>query len=307
MYVLQRGIYYLSLWLGIILISFLLFHAVPTDPARMVLGPNAGEEQVQSLRVRMGLDQPLPKQFHTYLSGVLKFDFGTSFIDNRSVKVEVGKKLKVTLLLISISLILATFYVVVTVALETLSIPLISPLLDFIWVSLPTMFSGLLIALLSANYYPYTAFSGALDRFTDFLYLLPPAFALALYPMAVLSRIMRTEISDVRQSQFILAARARGLSKVEVLRRHVLRNAIIPVLAALSNQIPILFTSTFIIEIIFSIPGIGSLLIHSLLQRDFPMLGGIVILNGLVVVSVYMVFELIYPFVDPRIRSSHEE
>ena len=119
---------------------------------------------------------------------------------------------------------------------------------------------------------------------------------LALYPMAILSRIFKEEMRRINRSQFVLAARSRGLSKWEVLRKHVLKNALIPFLAALTNQIPIL------VEIIFSIPGIGSLLIKSLLQRDFPMLEGIVIFNGSVVILVYLLFELAYPLIDPRIR-----
>jgi len=307
MYVLQRSIYYLSLWLGIVLFSFILFHAIPTDPARAVLGPNATEKQVQSLRIRMGLDQPLPKQFTSYLTRVVQFDFGTSFIDKRAVQTEVSQKLKVTLALIAISLALTLVYVGMIVIFEAFNVVIAGKVFDFIWVSLPTMFSGLLIALLSAHFYPFTHFSGLLDRWADFLFLLPPAFVLALYPMAILSRIIRAEICRVKQSQFVLAARANGLSRRAVLFLHVLRNAIIPMLAALANQIPMLFTSTFIIEIMFSIPGIGSLLIRSLLQRDFPMLEGIVILNGLVVILVYMVFELLYPIIDPRIKSAHAE
>lgn len=305
MFVIKRITYYLSLWVGVILFSFILFHAVPTDPARVVLGPNAGEEQVKSLRIQMGLDQPLSIQFTSYMSEVVKLNFGASFIDHRSVQTEVLQKLKVTLALITISLVLSFFYVGCTVVFEVCRIPFIGEFLDFIWVSLPTMFSGLLIALLASNYYPFTSFSGSLDRLTDFLYLLPPAFALALYPMAVLSRIIRAEIAEVRKSQFVLTARAFGFSNGTVLLHHILKNVTIPILAALSNLIPILFTSTFIIEIVYSIPGIGTLLIRSLLQRDFPMLEGIVILNGLIVISTYLFFEILYPLIDPRIKASH--
>ena len=304
-YVLQRSAYYLSLFFGIILFSFVLFHAVPTDPARVMLGPNAEEAQVSALRTKLGLDKPLSTQFATYLGDVAKFNLGTSYVDGRNVRTEVGGKLAVTLLLILLSLALTLVYIGISIGIEILGIRKLGEFTDFLWVSFPTMFSGLLVALLAAHYYPFTTFSGAFTRSADYLYLLPPAFVLALYPMAVLSRIIRAEIVKIRRSQFILAARARGLSEWEVLRKHVLKNALIPFLAALSNQIPILFTSTFIVEIIFSVPGIGSLLVRSLLQRDFPMLEGIVILNGLVVILVFMVFELIYPMVDPRIRVSH--
>lgn len=303
-YVLQRTAYYLSLCFGIILFSFILFHAVPTDPARVMLGPNAEEAQVSALRVKLGLDKPLSTQFVTYLENVARLDLGSSFIDKRSVRTEVGGKLAITLPLIVFSLIIAMVYVGVSIAVEAIGLRKSGELVDFLWVTMPTMFSGLLVALLAAYYYPFTSFSGAFTRMSDYLYILPPAFVLALYPMAVLSRIIRGEIRKIRQSQFILAARARGLSEWEIHRKHILKNALIPFLAALSNQIPILFTSTFIVEIIFSIPGIGSLLVRSLLQRDFPMLEGIVILNGMVVILVYMVFEMIYPLVDPRIKVS---
>nr|VFJ55784.1 MAG: peptide/nickel transport system permease protein [Candidatus Kentron sp. FW] len=303
-YLLQRSIYYLSLSFGIILLSFVLFHAVPTDPARIMLGPNAEEAQVDALRSELGLDRPLSIQFATYLRNVAGLDFGTSFVDGRAVRVEVGKKLTVTLVLILASLILTLAYVVISIGTGILGIWKLTAFANFLWVSLPTMFSALLIAILSAYYYPFTTFSGTFSRFSDYLYLLPPAFILALYPMAVLSRIARAEMVRIDQSQFVIAARAKGLTESAVFRRHTLRNILIPFLAALSNQIPILFTSTFIVEIIFSIPGIGSLLVRSLLQRDFPMLEGIVIVNGLVIIVAYMLFEFIYPLVDPRVRDS---
>lgn len=302
MYVLQRGGYFISLWFGIVLFSFVLFHAAPTDPARVMLGPNAEEAQVSALREKLGLDKPLSTQFASYLGKISTFDFGSSFVDGRSISAEVWGKLSITLALIALSLILALAYVVATSAIEIAGFRKVGDFIDFIWVILPTMFSGLIVALLAAYYYPFNTFTGTLSGISNFLYLLPPAFVLALYPMAILSRIFKEDMRRINRSQFVLAARSRGLSKWEVLRKHVLKNALIPFLAALTNQIPILFTSTFIVEIIFSIPGIGSLLIKSLLQRDFPMLEGIVIFNGSVVILVYLLFELAYPLIDPRIR-----
>lgn len=305
MYFLRKALYYLSLWGGVIICSFVLFHAVPSDPARIVLGANAEEAQVEALRKELGLDAPLPVQFLHYLGKISQFDFGASYLDRRSVAEEVGTKLKVSLTLIGMSLTITLFYVALAVAATVVRANGLWDHLDLLWVSLPTLFSGVGIALLAVDYYPYTSFSGTLEGFEDYFFLLPAAFVLALYPMAILSRIVRAEMARIDASLYILAARANGLSEWRIIRKQILKNVLVPFLAAFSNQIPILFTGTFIVEIIFSVPGIGSLLIHSLLERDFPMLEGIVILNGLVVVLVHWLVEAVYPLVDPRIRSQH--
>lgn len=305
MYILQKSIYYLSLWCGIIFFSFTLFHAVPTDPARAALGANAEQVQVDALRKELGLDAPLTIQLLNYVENIGRFEFGASYVDKRPVLDEVGNKLKVSLLLIGLSLTLTLSYLGVVIGISSIGASKLCDNLDFLWVSMPTLFSGVAVALLSVNYYPYSTFSGGFEGIEDYLYLLPAAFVLALYPMAILSRIVRGEIRKIDASLYILAARASGLSEFSILGRYVMKNVLVPFLAAFSNQIPILFTGTFIVEIIFSIPGIGSLLIRSLLQRDFPMLEGIVIINGLVVIMIHWLVEAIYPLVDPRIKARY--
>jgi peptide/nickel transport system permease protein len=305
MYFLRKGLYYFSLWGGVILFSFLLFHAVPSDPARVALGANAQEAQVEALRKELGLDAPLPVQLLDYVGKIARFDFGTSYIDRRQVADEVITKLRVSLTLIGMSLSLTLIYVSWSVGMASTRANSLCNYIDLLWVSLPTLFSGVGIALLAVNYYPFSSFTGNFNGIEDYLYFFPAAFVLALYPMAILSRIVRAEIKKVEASLFILAARAMGISEGRIIYRHVLKNVLVPFLAAFSNQIPILFTGTFIVEIIFSVPGIGSLLIRSLLERDFPMLEGIVILNGLVVILVHLLVEAVYPLVDPRIRIGH--
>lgn len=307
MYFLRRGIYYLSLWVGVILFSFILFHAVPSDPARTALGANAEEAQVEALRKELGLDAPLRVQLLNYVGKIAQFDFGTSYIDRRPVADEVVTKLRVSLTLIGMSLSITLIYVAWSVGMAAIRANGLCDYLDLLWVSLPTLFSGICIALLAVDYYPFSSFTGNFNGIEDYLYFLPAAFVLALYPMAILSRIVRAEIKKVEASLYILAARASGLSEWRIIRRHVLKNVLVPFLAAFSNQIPILFTGTFIVEIIFSVPGIGSLLIRSLLERDFPMLEGIVILNGLVVILVHLLVEATYPLIDPRIRLRHAQ
>jgi peptide/nickel transport system permease protein len=297
--------YHLSLFGGIILFTFVLFHAVPSDPARVILGPNASEEQIQALRHELGLDLPLAAQLGTYLQRVCRLDFGNSYVDRRPVTGEVHQKLFVTISLLTACGVLAILYVTSVVLVQFTARGRAIAVIDFLLGSTPTFFSGTVIALLMSRFYPFTSFSGTCSQVADVLYLLPPALVLSFFPMSTLSKVVRAEIDRIQGAAYIRTAAAFGVPQNTILFRFVLKNAMVPVVATVANQIPILFTGAFVVEVIFSIPGIGSLLIKSLLQRDFPMLEGIVILSGLVVVVIHLISELLYPIMDPRMRASH--
>ena len=301
-YFISKFIYYLSIFVGIILFSFILFHIIPIDPARIVLGPNASQTQVEQFREDMGMNKPLYFQLAQYVRNVATLNFGHSYVDNRNVLNEVAHRLKITLTLLACSLLLIILYLLIT----TLSFrfPFLkkgTDLLDFVMTSLPVFFSGIIVALLTLYFYPITTFSGNLSSLNDILYLIPPGFVLALYPMAILSSIFKDEMSKVLQSPYITAEKALGFSEIFILFRYALKNILTPVFSALSNILPVLFTGAFIVEIIFSIPGIGSILIKSILARDFPMLECTVIVNGAFFVVVNLCFETLYPIIDPRI------
>jgi peptide/nickel transport system permease protein len=305
-YFLSRLAYLFTLWVGVIAATFILFHVVPTDPVRTMLGPNASEEQVASLRHSLELDKPVAAQFISYIARVATFDFGHSFIDARPVGAEVKRKLILSAVLAAMAVIIVTIYLTVTVALERGGgWHRLRETTDFLCVSLPTLFSSVVVALLAVAYFPYTRFSGELTTIEDWLFLLPPAFVLALYPMGILGRIARAQMRQISDADYVRAARARGISGGTVLRSYILRNSLVPLLAALGNQLPLLLTSTFIVEIVFSVPGIGALLLKSVLERDLPMLEGIVLATSLLTIGISLVLELLYPLADPRIRKAH--
>jgi len=295
-----RLLYYASIFAGIIIFSFVLFHIIPSDPARVILGPNADEAQIDQMREKLGLNKPVYVQLGLYLRNVAMFDFGHSYVDDRNVSTEVWNRFKITLSLIAVCLLLIFIY------LSAVIISLITPFrrwsdpIDFLISSLPIFFSGIIIALLTLHFYPVSSFSGTLS-FNDFIYLVPPALVLGFYPMAILSGILKEELSSILNSPYIVAGRAWGFSELVLLVKHALRNAVIPVLSAFSNILPMLLTGAFIIEIIFSIPGIGRLLISAVLNRDFPMLECTVMLNGAFFVLVNLMFEYLYPLLDPRL------
>ena len=177
MFFVQKITYYSSIFVGIILFSFILFHIIPTDPARIVLGPNADEKQVEVLRKKLGLDKPLYAQFSNYLVKIINLDLGRSYIDDRPVYQEVLKKFRISLFLITTSMILVFFY-----ALSAVTTPerlnWVTEFLNFLFISTPTFFSGIVIAIFFFIFYPFTSFSGNFHSITDFLYMLPPAFVL---------------------------------------------------------------------------------------------------------------------------------
>lgn len=294
--------YYGSVFLGIIILTFFLFNVIPADPARIALGPNADEQQVNALRTKLGLNKPIYMQFADFLKKTVYLDFGNSFIDGRNVNNEIISKFKNTLALINVTVFFIFLYSFFTLMIEK-RLYSVMDIINFFFISSPTFFSGVIIALVVYSFYPFTSFSGALSSSSDILYFLPPAFVLALYPMAVLSKILLNDIKGFENRFFIISARAYGFTEKQIKIKHLLRNVIIPYLAALSNQLPMLFTGAFIVEIIFSIPGIGSLLIKSIINKDFPMLQGLVILNGALFISINLFFEFLYTVIDPRIKS----
>jgi peptide/nickel transport system permease protein len=301
-YFLSKFIYYLLILLGIILFSFVLFHIVPSDPARTILGPYAGEEQVREFRAKLGLDQPYYLQLWHYLERVTVLDFGSSFVDQRKVGPEILARLQITGGLLLLTLLITGLYV--AGSLFVFYFPTLrtaTDVLDFSMSSLPIFFSGVVVALVSFYFSPISHFSGTLQTFNDWVYLFPPAFVLSFYPMAILSGVLKKELELVLCSLYITTERAWGFSEPTILFRYALRNALLPFLSSLSNILPMLLTGAFIIEIIFSIPGVGTVMLKSIMEQDFPMLEGIIIANGIYFVAMNIAFECLYTVVDPRL------
>lgn len=304
---LSRFAYYLSVFLGIVVFSFALFHIVPSDPARAIIGPNAQQVQVERLREKLGLNEPLHLQLLQYLKNVLSFDFGHSYVDDRNVLHEVMARFGITLALTVCSMIILFIYLLLTIS-SFLFPPFIQKCLDavdFLMSSLPIFFSGIIMAIFSLYYYPITTFSGNFASIGDILYLFPPALVLAFYPMAILAEIVKKEISSVLQSLYIINEESLGFEYRYILFGYALKNILIPLLSALSNILPVFITGAFVVEIIFSIPGIGTLLIKSIFERDFPMLECTIVFNGAFFVLVNLLFESLYPLIDPRFKNGN--
>lgn len=291
-----------------IFLSFILFHLVPGDPARIALGPNASQAQVAALRVQLGLDRPWPVQLAGYLQALFRGDLGRSFIDGRTVGPEVAIRLSVSAALTLLASAIAAIWVIAQASVSSNGrAPHAFAWANSLFTAFPTMFVAAVALAWLLPHYPWDYFPGTLENLGAWAFLLLPASVLALYPMGILGKIMDREFTRLAARPFVEAARARGLSPEQILWRHMMPNALIPLLSGWTTLLPILLTGSFIIEIMFSVPGLGALLLRTVLNRDLPMLQGVAIIAAALAVVLHLIVELAYPAIDPRIVGGGRE
>jgi peptide/nickel transport system permease protein len=287
--------------LGVCTLVFLLIHLVPGDPVEAMLGERAQASDRAALRAALGLDLPLWEQYVRYLWGLMHFDLGTSFLDQRSVTAILAERLPATARLAAASLLLA---VLIALPLGVLAaryrggaIDSAAMTLSLLGVSVPNFWLGPLLILIFSLWLGWTPVSG--DQGTASLVL--PAVTLGTALAAVLARMVRASMLEVLSEDYVRTARAKGLTEPAVLWRHALRNAWLPILTVIGLQLGGLLAGAVITETVFAWPGVGSLLVESIQARDFPVVQGCVLLISLVYVLVNTLTDLAYVWVDPRI------
>jgi peptide/nickel transport system permease protein len=292
---------------GISLAAFLLIHLVPGDPARLLAGPRASERAVDALRDELGLNDSLPSQYASFMGGLAKGDLGNSIAQRRPVSEVVGPRILPTLYLILFSLAIAILLAVPLAVLaarrhDRVADEVVRGLSTITFV-MPTFWLGLLLALLFSIRFHLLPSSGYGDGLLGHLKSLTlPAIAVGVYVAPVLIRTLRSSLLEALGSDYVSAARARGLSERRVVYRHALRNSTISTVTLLGVFIGGLLSATVVAENVFAIPGLGSLLVGSVSSRDFQTVQAIAVLFGVVVVLVNLATDLLYLLLDARIR-----
>jgi len=294
------GRFLLFIW-TVATLTFLLVRAVPGDPALAVLGPNPHPEDILRLRRSLQLDRPLAEQYSHFMLRLAVLDLGESLVDRRPVRSSLGRYLPNTVLL--------------AMAAMALTIPL-SLLLGFLsvfrknrlWEALATVFSalGLAIPVFLLGLLLVLVFSLELGLFPvsgsgGIKFLVLPAVTLAFPLGAILTRMVRTVLREEAQRPYVLLARAKGLSAAQVFRRHILKNALIPIVTMTGMQAGTLLGGAVIVENVFSWPGIGTLLVTAVRQRDLPTIQGSVLLITALYSLTNLLVDLSYTRLDPRI------
>lgn len=301
-FIARRLLLTLPVLLGVATLVFALIHLVPGDPAEAMLGETASVSDLDELRARLGLDQPLLVQYGQFLGGLLKGDLGTSFRYGTPVAGELLGRLGPTITLALAAMALAV----------ALAVPLgvLGALFRGTWIdhtamtaslagiAMPNFWLGPLLALLFAVGLGWLPVSGA----GSWRHLVLPAVTLGASLAAVTARMTRASLIEELRELYVRAASARGLPWARVVSRHAFRNSLIPVVTVLGLQLGAVLTGTIITETIFAWPGIGRLLIQAINFRDYPLVQGCILLIALTYVSMNLIVDVLYAWMDPRIR-----
>jgi peptide/nickel transport system permease protein len=290
--------------LAITLIAFAVMHLVPGDPARVMLGSRATDEAVAALRNQLGLDKPLAGQYLGFVAGALRFEFGESLFQRAPVGPIIAARavhsLSLVLYATLISLLIAVPLALLSAVRRNRPVDHAIRILTTLSFCMPAFWTGLLLVLAFSIGLRLFPTSGLHEGYFTSLTL--PAISIGLYLAPVLLRSLRASLIQTLGAEFIDAARARGLSDARVLLRHVLRNSLASMLTILGVNIGFLISGTVVVENVFAIPGLGSLMVASIVARDYPMIVALTLVFGVAVVVVNFLVDLSYATLDPRIR-----
>jgi ABC-type dipeptide/oligopeptide/nickel transport system permease component len=292
----------LLVMLGVVCLVFLLIHLIPGDPVDVMLGESARPADRAALRTSLGLDQPIGTQLSGYLSGVLRLDLGASLHSNQPVSQLLASRIPATLQLAFAALICA---LVLALPLGLLAATRRGTGWDWgamgfstLGVSIPNFWLGPLLILCFSLWLGWTPVSGRENAVS----LILPAVTLGTGFAAILARMIRSSLLEILGEDFVRTARAKGLAEGQVLWRHAMRNAWLPVLTLIGMQLGALLGGAVVTEVVFDWPGIGSLMIDAIQRRDYPVVQGCVLFVSLAYVLVNTLTDMLYGVVDPRIR-----
>ena len=316
--------------LGVSIVVFFMVRSIPGDPAQILLGQQATQEQVRALRDRLGLDEPILVQYGLFLKDALRGDLGESIVTGRPVIVELLERLPATLELTAFAMLIG---ILVGVPIGVISAVKQYSLLDKVTsvialtgISMPIFWLAMILIVIFGVNLELLPFPGRLDsetaitaitgmvlvdslltlNFSGFwdglLHLIMPALALGVAPMAVIMRMTRSSMLEVMSEDYVRTARAKGVIPWQVVFKHALRNAMLPTVTVIGLQTGVLMAGAVITETIFAWPGVGQIAFESVNRRDYAMIQGVVLYGAALFVLVNLVVDILYAVLDPRVR-----
>lgn len=305
-YIFRRILMLIPVMLGVTFIIFTLMYITPGDPARLILGQSAPEKEVQQLRKEMGLNKPFLVRYFNYMKDlIINQDLGKSYVTKRPVMNEILNTFPTTVRLSTLSVFLAMIIGIpigIISSVKQYSIfDNVSMIFALIGISMPVFWLGLLLILLFSvklNLLPASGFS-------SFKQMILPAVALSAQSVAVITRMTRSSMLEVVRQDYIRTARAKGQKESIVIFKHSLGNAMIPIITVVGLQFGRLLGGAVLTETVFSISGVGRLMVESIKMRDFPVVQGGVLFVAITFTLVNLLVDIIYAYVDPRIKSKY--
>lgn len=311
-YLVHRLLSVVGVLFGVSVVVFLALHLAPGDPAQVLLGPIARPEDLARLRSELGLTQPLPLQYATWVAHLVQGDFGRSIASHRPVLTDVLERFRATALLAATSLVIS---IAVGMAIGILAavrprswIDRASMFVALVAMSMPSFFLGMVLIIVFSLLLGWLPGSGMVSPRGEAsvldvsVHLVLPALTLAAVPTAVISRLTRASMLDVIGHEYVRTARGKGLSEPRLVLRHVLPNALVGVATLIGIEAGYLLAGAVLVETVFAWPGLGALLVTAILKRDFPVVQGGVMVIAATYVLVNLATDLAYARLDPRIR-----
>jgi len=315
---LRRAVTGLAVVAGVVTLMFFLIRLAPGDPALLLVGPTASEEQVAAQRRSLGLDRPLAQQYAAWLGRFLRGDWGTSIATGRPVSTMLAEAWPMTVRLVGLSLVLSYLIGILVGAVQASHGGRLDTALSVVSVTLfalPGYWLGLMLVMVFTYWARALPAFGAAGFDADFLtgwsrladrlrHLALPLTTLTLIGIGGIARYVRGAMLDVQHAPHVTIARAKGLAPRDVVLRHVLRNALIPVIILLGLSLPALFSGAVFIEAIFAWPGVGRVLVEAVGARDYPVIMAATAVSAALVVAGNLLAEALAAWVDPRVRTA---
>jgi ABC-type dipeptide/oligopeptide/nickel transport system permease component len=302
-YILRRIILIIPIVLGVTLVSFIILHSIPGDPAEVIAGMDGTKEILEKIRADLGLDKPLPIQYLVFIKNILIHgDFGYSYRTQRPVSQEIKGRfinsIKLGVTAIVIAILIGLICGTLSAIKENSKLDRFFTISSLISLSTPTFWSGLLLIIFFSVYLKWLP-AGGMSGLKSYIL---PAIALGLPASAVIIRMVRTSLLEVLHENYIRTAKAKGLSPLRVILRHALKNALIPTVTIIGLQFGWLLGGTVVVETVFSWPGMGQLIITGILGRDYPMVQGAIIVLAFAFICINLFVDILYTYLDPRIQ-----
>ncbi|MGD2126061.1 MAG: ABC transporter permease [Desulfobacteraceae bacterium] len=301
-YVIKRLISTIPVLIGISLLLFFMLRMLPGDPAQVLAGQMATPEEIETIRTQLGLDRPIYIQYASFLGRLARFDLGRSARTQNPVTEEIWARLPNTVLLAVVAITLACLF----------GIPagIISAVRPYTWVdylvtssalfgiSMPVFWLGLMLVVIFSIVLRWLPAGGT----GSWQHVVLPSITLAAFVVAFIARMTRSTMMEVLSQDYTTTARSKGLKEQVVVVKHALRNALIPIITVVGLQFGLLLGGAVLTETVFAWPGLGRLIVDSILARDYPMIQGAILVFGLLYILVNLIVDVIYAYVDPRIR-----
>lgn len=306
-YILKRLLQLIPILIAVTFIIFSLLYITPGDPARMALGETATEEAVKEYQEQLGLNEPFLIQYLNYLKRmVLQFDIGTSYITKQPVAREIANciphTLKLALSSIAVAILIGIPIGVISAVKQYSVFDNVVMFFGLVGISMPVFWLGLLLILLFSVHLGWLPPSG----YTTPAQMILPAITLGAQSVAIVARMTRSSMLEVVRQDYIRTIRAKGQSELRITVSHALRNALIPIVTVVGTQFGALLGGAVLCETIFSIPGIGRMMVESIKMRDYPMVQGGVLFIAVGFALVNLAVDIIYAYLDPKIKSQYQ-